>query len=107
MPDDNTGGFRPSSAAFKGNGRCYCVYVAKLVLESGRSAESILDAQRPECSMATLNADAFRGEGLGVTVEIDPDYPEESAHGVVFGKTKRASRRLANEAEWVVFRGKN
>ncbi len=104
--DDNLGRFRPTSGAFRGNGRLFCVYVARLVEESGRSAESILDERWPESSMATLAAVAFRARGLGIAAELDPDYPDETAHAVVFGKTRRPSRKLCKEAKWAVLRAK-
>ena len=105
--DENLGRHRPTSNAFKSSssGHPLSVYVAKLVTESGRTAESILE-QWPEYSMAALSVGALRRRGLGIRVEIDPAYPEEEAHAVVLGRTRGPSKKLCKEATWVVLREK-
>jgi hypothetical protein len=59
----------------------------------------------PEQSLVSFLAGVARSLGLGVAQEPDPQYPEETAHGVVFGdKTKSTRRQLAKASEWLLLR---
>lgn len=107
VPDRNTGQWRPSSAAFTDSGQTntpMSVYIAKLVAESGRTHNEVME-RYPEHSLVVFLAGVARSLGLGVTKEPDPQYPEETAHGVVFGdKTQSVRKKLAKASEWLLLR---
>lgn len=105
--DHNSGRERPSSAAFTDSRRTQTpmsVYIEKLVIESGRTHEDVM-GRYPEQSLVVFPAAIPRSLGLGVAKEADPEYPEETAHGVVFGeKTRPVRRQLATASEWLLVR---
>jgi len=102
--DKNLGKWRPTSNAFRdsSSGHSLSVYLARLVLSSGRTAESIIESW-PQYSLASLTAGVVRADGLAVRLELDPAHPEEEAHAVIVGKKSRpVSQRLAAASTWVV-----
>lgn len=75
VPDKNTGDLRPSSQAFNdsSDGHPMSVYVAALVVASGRSAEDLLGAYIG-FSMVRFEVGLARSLKLGVTREPDPEF---------------------------------
>ena len=101
IPDENRGGFRPSSAAFDNHpdGTPMSVLLADLVRQTGRNAHDAL-ARHVGFALASFTAGLARDCEQSVAREPIPDEP---AHAVVFGrKTTGVKRRLAKGAEWVV-----
>lgn len=101
VPDENLGIMRPSSAAFEddSDGDPMSVFLAEIVKNSGRGAESIL-VGHTDYALSGLTAGLARRLGQGIA--SDPTV-HEPAHAVVFGKkTKSISRALAKQSKWVV-----
>lgn len=100
VPDENNGGFRPSSAAFDNDrqNNPMSVVLGPVLLELGRAQESALDGH-PGFSLVAITA--AKARALGQAVARDP-LPNEPAHGVVAGsKPKSVRKLLAKSAQWI------
>jgi hypothetical protein len=101
VPDQNSGGLRPSSAAFNDhpNGSPMSVVLADVLAAMGRRPDDVL-AGHIGFALAKITAGFARECQQGVAREPLEDEP---AHAVVFGrKTKAVMRKLATEAHWVI-----
>lgn len=101
VPDENTGGFRLSSAAFDDSpdGSPTSVLLVDIVRETGRDEEDVL-AGFDGYTLASVTAGDARGCKQGIA--RDP-LPNEPAHAYVFGsKTKSLKRCLARHAQWII-----
>jgi len=101
VPDENSGGLRPSSAAFSDhpNGSPMSVVLADVLAATGRHPDDLL-ARYGGFALAMITAGLARECQQGVAREPLGDEP---AHGVVFGrKTRPVMRRLATRAHWAI-----
>ena len=101
VSDENSGGLRPSSAAFDDhpNGSPMSVVLADALAATGRCPDDLL-ARYAGFALAMTTAGLARECRQGVAREPLEDEP---AHGVVFGrKTKPVKRKLATGACWVI-----
>lgn len=99
--DENLGRVRPSSAAFDDhpNGSPMSVLIAADVLDSGRTAASVMQPFSG-FAMASFTAGLARSFQQGVARQPLDDEP---AHAIVFGrKTDKVKKRLAKESSWAV-----
>jgi len=101
--DENLERFRPMSGTFKQVSMS--VYIAKLVLSSGRDPHQILQHRYEDYGLASFTAGLARG--LNQDVVFDPPDeggPEKDpAHGLVVGKkSKTIQDKFASECDWVV-----
>ena len=99
--DENLGRPRPSKAAFEDHpdGSPMSVALGQEVLESGRTAESLLE-EYDRFGLASFIAGFAREKGQGV---VRSPLPEEPAHAEVFGKkTEGVRRAFAKKCIWVV-----
>lgn len=99
--DDNSGGWRVTSAAFDDSrdGSPLSVLLAAVVRESGRGPADVLSGFTGYFLASLTAGDARRcGQGIARTPE-----PDEPAHASVFGrKTKSIKRKLADAAGWII-----
>ena len=101
VPDKTLGKVRVSSAAFddSADGSPLSVLIERLVKESGRTVDDVMDSY-DGYFLASINSGDARQLGLGI--EHTPTT-EEPAHGSVHGKkTKSVKSKLAKRAQWVV-----
>lgn len=101
--DENLGRHRPNSATFKDES--LSVYIAKLVLISGREHHDVLKPKYESHGLVAFTAGLARG--LNQDVVFDPpneDDPEKDpAHGLVKGeKSKKIRDEFACGCNWVV-----
>lgn len=98
--DDIRSRWRPSSAAFQDhpNGSDMSVVLGCLLDETGRVYEEVLDGH-DDFSLVAFTAQIARENGQRVA--RDP-LPDEPAHGLVIGNKKKASKKIARAANWVV-----
>lgn len=101
VPDQNQGGIRISSAAFKdhANGSPMSVVLAEELARTGRNPHDVLIGH-DGFALAMITAGLARGCDQGVARE---PLENEPAHAVVFGrKTHGIRRRLAAGARWMI-----
>ena len=101
VPDDNLGGVRPSSAAFKDHpdGSPMSVLLAEIVTETGRGAREVL-AGHEGYGLSTFSAGLARECAQGIARMALADEP---AHAEVFGKkTHSVRKKLVRGSEWVL-----
>jgi len=101
VPDNNSGGWRVSSAAFDDStdGSPLSVLLATVVAKTHRTADDVI-THYAGYFLASITAGTAREYGQG----IDPTpTPDEPAHASVFGKkTASIKRNLATRAKWVI-----
>ena len=99
--DQNLGRFRPSSAAFENhpNGTPMSVLLGGELVDSGRSAESILSGYH-DFSLVSFPALVARNNGQAI---VRRPLPDEPAHAEVVGRKSGAVKKaLVRASEWVV-----
>jgi len=101
VPDENRGGLRPSSAAFKNDPdeSPMSVFLETVMKESGRPPEEALQGHE-NFALCSLSVGILRE--LKQSVVRDP-LPEEPAHGLVAGdKPRSVSRKMQNASRWLI-----
>lgn len=98
--DSNQGRWRPSSASFKDhpNGTPMSIVLKDELDNAGREPSEILIGLE-NFAVATITASFARKNQQRVARE---PIPEEPAHGIVIGEKKKASRKMAKAAQWVI-----
>ena len=100
--DENRGRVRPTSAAFRdsSDGSPMSALRAKVVNETARRPEDVLDANHPY--LASMRVQMLRSRELGIDPRKHMGH-EDPAHVYVFGnKTKSTRAAIAENAEWVI-----
>lgn len=110
-PDENSGGWRVSSADWDDPSGEVSVYLQSTLSEDGVEPEAILDGH-PEHSLVTVTVGDVRKVSFGVVRDPDPedDHPRARSHCLLIGlksgkpgkKTQRAP--LAAQSKIVVLR---
>jgi hypothetical protein len=101
VPDENSGGQRPSSAAFDNDkdGDPMSVYRQTVIESSGGTMERVMEGHAGY-ALAAISAGDLRSRDQ--TVHSDP-LADEPAHAVVCGdKTKGTQRFFSRRAVWVI-----
>jgi len=101
VPDENRGGYRPSSQAFHDSAdrSPMSVLIAETMLADGRGPQDAV-ADDPTFLLASFTAGEARSLEQGVA---RTPTDAEPAHGSVFGrKTKQVYRALSRLARWVI-----
>lgn len=101
VPDENRGGWRPSSAAFDDhpNGTPMSVVLGQEVLDANRSVESVVQGHEG-FGLVSFTAGLAREKGQGI---VRKPVPEEPAHAEVFGKkTRGVMRAFARGSTWII-----
>ena len=101
VPDENSGGHRPSSAAFDNDkdGAPMSVYRQTVIESSGGAIERVMKGHAGY-ALAAISAGDLRSRDQ--TVHNNP-LPDEPAHAVVCGdKTKGTQRFFSRSAVWVI-----
>lgn len=98
--DDNLNRWRPSSASFKDhqNGTPMSIVLGDELDRADRHYNEVLIGH-DEFALAYITAACARENNQ--CVARDP-IPSEPAHGIVIGKKRSASRKMAKAAEWVI-----
>ncbi len=98
--DSNQGRWRPSSASFKDhpNGTPMSIVLGDELDNTGRTPAEILIGH-DDFALASITAGFAREQHQQVARE---PLPEEPAHGIVIGEKKKASRKMAKAAQWVI-----
>ena len=98
--DGNQGRWRPSSASFKDhpNGTPMSIVLRDELDNRGREPSEVLIGH-DNFALAAITAGFAREHQQRVARE---PLPEEPAHGIVIGEKKKASRKMAKAAQWVL-----
>ena len=100
--DDTRGGWRPTSQAFHDHpdGSPMSVFLASVMLAAQRPpTDAIHGHEHKDFHLASISAGFARS--LDQLVVRDPQE-DEPAHGSVVGQKKKACRKLAKAATWVI-----
>jgi hypothetical protein len=101
VPDENRGGYRPSSQAFHDSpdGSPMSVLISETMAADGRGAQDAV-AENPNFLLACFTAGEARS--LAQSVSRTPTATEP-AHGSVFGrKSRQVCKALSRLARWVI-----
>lgn len=98
--DDNQGRWRPSSASFKDhpNGTPMSIVLRDELVNAGRDPAEVL-INHDNFALAAITAGTAREHQQRVAREPILDEP---AHGIVIGEKKKASKKMAKAAQWVI-----
>lgn len=100
--DENTGEFRPSSAAFRdsNSGSPMSILIEEIVRATNRVAADVLIAYASH-SLCTFSAGTARSLNQGIATR--PEVLGEPAHGFVVGrKTGSVRTKFSKASRWVI-----
>lgn len=98
--DDNQKRWRPSSASFKDhpNGTPMSIVLRDELENADRNPDEVLIGH-DDFALAAITAGIARENQQ--CIARDP-LPDEPAHGIVIGEKKKASKKMAKVAQWVI-----
>lgn len=98
--DHNQGRLRPSSASFRDhrNGTSMSIVLGDDLDSSGRDYSEVL-SNHENFALAAITAGLARENNQAVARE---PTKEEPAHGLVIGNKRKADKRMAKEAKWII-----
>lgn len=98
--DHNQGRLRPSSASFRDhrNGTSMSIVLGDDLENSGRDPSEVLN-NHENFALAAITAGLARETNQAVARQ---PMDEEPAHGIVIGNKRKADKKMAKEAMWIV-----
>lgn len=98
--DHNQGRLRPSSASFRDhrNGTSMSIVLGDDLDSSGRDYSEVLRSHE-NFALAAITAGLARENSQAIA--RDPTK-EEPAHGLVIGSKRKADKKMAKEAKWII-----